>query len=63
MEGGERLSQSHFGEYYWLGPDPTQNTGGKYIPIFLVAVIILTHTGNNHYIIIYYCLTSAQRLL
>ena len=26
MEDGERRSQSHSGEYDWLGPDPMQNT-------------------------------------
>ena len=45
MEGGERRSQSHSGEYYWLGPDLTQNTRGRYIHIFMVEVVMLTPPG------------------
>ena len=39
MEDGERRSQSNSGEYYWLGPELTQNTRGRYIPIFPAANI------------------------
>ena len=42
MEGGERRSQSHSGEYYWLGSDLIQNKGGWYIPIFPVFLITIT---------------------
>ena len=45
MEGGGRRSQSHSREYDWLGPYLTQNTLGRYIPIFPVAVIVLTPPG------------------
>ena len=36
MEEGEILSQSHSGEYDWLGPDPPKNSQGQrypYIPV------------------------------
>ena len=42
MEDGERHSQSHSGEYYWLVPDLTLSTLGRYITIFPVAVVMLT---------------------
>ena len=42
MEGGEICSKPHPGEYYWSGSDLTQNTRGQYIPLLLVAVVILT---------------------
>ena len=45
MEGGERHSQSHSGEYYCLLPNLTWNTQGCYIPIFPVAVFIITPPG------------------
>ena len=32
MEYGERHSQSHSGEYGWLGPYPTWNTQGRLYP-------------------------------
>ena len=41
MEDGERRPQSHFEDYYWLGPDLTQNTRVCYILIFS-AVLITT---------------------
>ena len=47
MEGGERRSQSHSGEYYWLGPDLTQNIWVRYIPIFPVVVVMLTLPGHK----------------
>ena len=40
VEYGERCSQSHSGEYDWLVPYPTRNIQGRYIPIFLVVMII-----------------------
>ena len=47
MESGEIRSQSHSGEYYWLGPDPTCNTQGQYIPIFPEVLITLTRMVLN----------------
>ena len=52
VKGGKRRSQSHSGEYDWFGPDLTQNIWGQYIPIFLVAVVMLILPGYNHYIVI-----------
>ena len=43
MEDGERRSQPYYGEHYLLGPDFTQNTQGRYILIFPVVLITLTH--------------------
>ena len=45
MEGGERLSQPHSGEYDWLGPDLTRNTRGRYIPILLIVLVTITLDG------------------
>ena len=53
MEGGKRRSQSHSRECDWLGPDLTQNRQGHYIPIFPVAVVILTPPGHNNYEVVY----------
>ena len=47
MEGGERGSQQHYGEYSWLGPDLTQNTQGQYILIFPAVVGMLTLPVNK----------------
>ena len=47
MEGGERNFQSHSVEYYWLGPDLTQNTQGRYILILPVVVVMLTLPGHK----------------
>ena len=41
VEDGERRSQSHSVEYYWLVPDP-KITLMRYILIFLVVLITLT---------------------
>ena len=46
LEDGERRSQPYPGEYYWLGPDPMQNTRGSYILIFLVVLITLSNIRN-----------------
>ena len=43
MENGERRSQSHSREYYWLGPDILRNTRGQYILVLLVALINRTN--------------------
>ena len=45
MEDGERRPQSHSVEYYWLGPDLTQNKLGRYIPLFPVVIVMLTPPG------------------
>ena len=52
MEGGENMPPKYSGEHYWLGPDITQNTRGLYITILMVAVVMLTPPGNNHYRVI-----------
>ena len=59
----EILSQSHSGEYDWLGPDLPVNTGGQYIHILLLAVVMLTYTGHNHYRVIYQWIQITKRLL
>ena len=33
VEDYERHSKPYLGKYAWLGPDLTQNTRGRYIPI------------------------------
>ena len=63
LEGCERRIQEHYIEYYWLGPELTQNTWGQYIPIFPVGVSMLTPPGHKHYRVIYYWLTFARRFL
>ena len=42
VEDVERRPQQHYGEYYWLGPELTLYTQGRYILIFLVVLINLT---------------------
>ena len=54
MEGGEIHSQSQSGEYNWLDPDLTRNTGLLLILILLVVVVMLTLPGHNRYTVIYY---------
>ena len=61
--GVKRRSQSHCREHDWLCTDIMQNIREWYIPIFLVGLVMLTPTGHNHYIFIYYWLTLAWRLL
>ena len=45
VEYSKRCYQSHSGEYYLLDPYPTQNTWGRYIPIFPVFLITPTRAG------------------
>ena len=47
MEGGERRPQPYSVEYNWLGPDLTQNTRGQYIPILMVAFVMLTPSRHK----------------
>ena len=53
LEDGERHPQPYSGEYYWLGPDLTQNTRGRCILILSVFLIITVTVKpsvqtNNH---------------
>ena len=45
MEYDKIKPKSHSGAYDCLGPDPMQNTQGRYIPILTVAVFMLTLSG------------------
>ena len=46
MEDGKRRSQSHSGEYDWLGPELMRNKQGGYILIFLAVLITPTKYGT-----------------
>ena len=45
VEDDEGHSQSHSSDYDWLGPELTQNIRGRYIPIFPLAIVMLTSPG------------------
>ena len=40
-----KLIPIKFYKYYWLGPDLTRNTRRRYIPVILLAAVMLTLTG------------------
>ena len=48
MENGKIRPQSHSGEYYWLGPDPTQNIRGWLYPYINVSFIYSGHGKSYH---------------